>query len=165
MGTACIARIALGAVLTANASPPNLPQTVSAPDEVAVMQVHAVGAQIYECKSDSHGKTSWQFREPIASLIQDGRTVGKHYAGPTWQIGNSVIVGKVVGAAPGRSAKDVPWLKLEVTDREGGRPLSDVTTVQRIDTVGGKLEGGCENEGDLRAEPYSAEYIFLKKAN
>ena len=163
MSTPGIAAIALSAFLTANASAADLPEAISAPDEIAVMQVHAVGAQIYECKPDSHGKTVWQFREPTASLMQDGKTIGSHYAGPTWQIGNSIIVAKVVGRAPGAGANDAPWLKLEVTARQGGWPLSDVTTVQRIDTVGGKLEGDCPKAGDLRAEPYSAEYVFLKK--
>jgi Protein of unknown function (DUF3455) len=163
MGTARIAAVAGCALLTANASAADLPDAVAAQDELAVMQVHAVGAQIYECKPDAHGKTIWQFREPVASLIRDGKTIGRHYAGPTWQIGSSVIVGKVVGHAPGATARDIAWLKLDVTTRQGGWPLSDVTAVQRINTVGGNLEGDCQNPGDLRAEPYSADYIFLKK--
>jgi Protein of unknown function (DUF3455) len=46
-----------------------------------MLTVHAEGAQIYECKVNS-GKLVWQFREPIAALIADGKTVGRHYAGP-----------------------------------------------------------------------------------
>jgi hypothetical protein len=28
------------------------------------------------------GKLSWAVREPIATLTADGKTVGRHYAGP-----------------------------------------------------------------------------------
>ena len=141
------------------------------PDSIAVkggtvaLQVHAVGAQIYECKVDANGRGAWQFREPIASLFLDGTTVGRHYAGPSWEVQGSTIIGKAVGKAPGASAKDIPWLKLEVIDQHGEGPLKGVGTVQRINTEGGNLEGACDKTADLRAEPYAADYIFLKKAS
>jgi len=58
------------------------------PDTAAVRSVpvatfHDQGAQIYECKADASGKFAWEFREPIATLLADGKTVGRHYAGPT----------------------------------------------------------------------------------
>ena len=34
-----------------------------------------------------------------------------------------------------------PWLKLEVASHKGSGQLADVTTVQRINTVGGVLKG------------------------
>jgi hypothetical protein len=33
-----------------------------------------VGAQIYECKAGSDGKLAWSFREPIAALVDKGKT-------------------------------------------------------------------------------------------
>jgi hypothetical protein len=41
--------------------------------------------------------------------------------------------------------------------------LSGVTTVQRINTSGGKLEGACDKAGTFKSAPYSADYMFLKK--
>ena len=140
-----------------------LPEAIQAKGETVVLEAHAVGAQIYQCEADGNGKLAWRFREPIAALMRDGKTIGRHYAGPTWEIEGSAIVAKVVGRAPGASAKDVAWLKLAVQDRRGEGPLSDVSTVQRIDTDAGSLEGACGKAGDLRAEPYSADYIFLRK--
>ena len=61
-----------------------LPAEIAAPGETMVVTVQAAGAQIYECKPDGAGKLSWKFREPIATLLLDGKTVGRHYAGPTW---------------------------------------------------------------------------------
>ena len=101
----------------------------------------------------------------LQSLFRDGKTVGRHYAGPTWEIGESIISGTVTGRAPGATAKDIPWLKLHISNSIGdpNGPLEDVTTVQRINTKGGNLEGACDKAGELSAEPYSADYIFLEK--
>jgi hypothetical protein len=46
---------------------------------------------------------------------------------------------------------------------EGKGLLTDVTTVQRINTRGGKFEGDCGNAGALKSAPYSADYVFLRK--
>ncbi len=98
----------------------DLPDAVAAPGEAIVLQVHAEGAQIYECKADASGKTLWTFREPIATLLQDGKTAGRHFAGPSWEsIDGSKVTGKVVGRAPGATPKDIPWLKLNVADEHG----------------------------------------------
>ncbi len=59
-------------------------------------------------------------------------------------------------------SKDIPWLKLEVVSRRGTGILTDVTTVQRINTQGGKLDGACERAGTYQSMPYSADYVFLR---
>jgi len=142
-----------------------LPAEIAADRLSPVLKVHAVGAQTYECKTDKDCHPSWQFREPIASLFRNGRTIGRHYAGPTWEVGSSIIVGKVIAHAPGVTPQDIPWLKLEVSDSLGDEngQLQDVTTIQRVYTKGGNLEGARDKAGELRAEPYSADYIFLEK--
>ena len=58
-----------------------MPATIAAPGQSAVVTLHAAGAQIYDCKAGKDGKLIWVFREPIATLILDGKTVGRHYAG------------------------------------------------------------------------------------
>ena len=85
-----------------------IPDSIAGKGETVVLQVHAVGAQLYECKADANGRMTWQFREPIASLFLDGKTVGRHYAGPSWEVQGSTIVAKAVGKAPGATAKDIP---------------------------------------------------------
>ena len=141
-----------------------LPDAIAASGETMVLSVHAEGAQVYECKAGSDGKLAWAFREPIATLFSDGKTIGRHYAGPNWEHADgSAVVGKAIGNAPGATPADIPWLKLEVASRRGSGVLTPVTTVQRINTHGGKLEGACEKAGEFRSAPYSAEYVFLKK--
>jgi hypothetical protein len=141
-----------------------LPDAIAAPGETVVLSVHAEGAQVYECKAGGDGKLGWAFREPIATLLVDGKTVGRHYAGPNWEHSDgSAVAGKAVGNAPGASAADISWLKLAVVSQRGSGVLSGVTTVQRINTVGGKLEGVCDKAGTFKSAPYSAEYVFLRK--
>ena len=164
----CLSFALLCAAASLSAGPsraqtPQLPAALAAPGENAVATLHAEGAQVYECKADSEGKLAWAFREPIASLILDGKTVGRHYAGPSWELSDgSAVTAKAVGSAPAASANDVPWLKLEVIARRGSGALADVATVQRINTNGGTLTGACDQAGGLRSVPYSADYVFLR---
>lgn len=141
-----------------------LPEAIAAPGESIVLSVHAEGAQVYECKASADGKLAWTFREPIATLLAEGKTIGRHYAGPNWEHADgSAVVAKAAGNAPGATAADIPWLKLEVVSRRGSGVLTPVTTVQRINTHGGKLDGACDKAGEFKSAPYAAEYVFLKK--
>jgi hypothetical protein len=154
--------IAASVVSTSAQTP--LPGAIAAPGETVVLTLHAEGAQVYECKAGADGKFAFAFREPIATLLVDGKTVGRHYAGPNWEHSDgSAVVAKAAGNTPGATANDIPWLKLEVTSGRGNGVLSGVTTVQRINTKGGKLEGACEQAGSFKSAPYSADYVFLRK--
>lgn len=137
---------------------------IQAAGTTPVLMLHAQGAQIYACQADSAGKQSWAYREPIAALLIDGKTVGRHYAGPTWELENGgKIQGKVIARAPapGAGSGDIPWLKLEAIAPATG-PLAGMRFIQRINTHGGALEGACQQTGELRAIAYSADYVFLR---
>lgn len=154
---------ALGAT-GAMAQAPQIPAAVAAPGARTVATFQGVGAQVYECKAGSDGKLAWVFREPIAALIENGKTVGRHYGGPTWEdIDGSKVVAKAAGNAPGASSDDIPWLKLDVFRHQGRGILSTVTTVQRLDTHGGALSDGCDKAGDFKSVAYSATYVFLRR--
>jgi hypothetical protein len=162
--TATLALLLLSGSLVSAAAAEPLPAAIAAPGETVVLSLHAEGAQVYECKAGADGKLAWAFREPIATLMEDGKTVGRHYAGPNWEYTDgSAVVGKMAGSAPGATAGDIAWLKLDVASRRGSGVLTPVTTVQRINTTGGKLDGACDKAGTWRSMPYSAEYVFLKK--
>jgi Protein of unknown function (DUF3455) len=150
-------------LLSARAETP-LPDAIAAPGEAIVLTAHAEGAQVYECRAGADGKPAWAFREPIATLLVDGKTVGRHYSGPNWEHGDgSAVAGKAAGNAPGATPNDIPWLKLEVISHRGSGILTAATTVQRINTIGGKLEGACDKAGAFKSAPYSADYVFLRK--
>ena len=144
----------------------HVPASIAAPGETVVATLHAQGAQVYDCKAGSDGKLAWAFREPIATLLLDGKTVGRHYAGPNWEhVDGSALVAKVAGRAPGASPKDIAWLKLEVTERRGNGVLSGVTTIQRINTQGGAAEGPCDRAGAYLSVPYATDYVVLRKGS
>jgi hypothetical protein len=154
-----------GSLVSALAAETQIPDAIAAPGETVVLTLHAEGAQVYECKAGADGKLTWVFREPIATLVLDGKTVGRHYAGPNWEYSDgSAVAGKAVGNAPGATAKDIPWLKLEVTSHRGSGILTGATTVQRINTQGGKLDGGCDSAGKFHSAPYAADYVFLRRS-
>ena len=97
------------AMLAAGAAAAQVPAPIAAPGETAVATLHAEGAQVYECKAGNDGRLAWAFREPIATLLLDGKTVGRHYAGPNWEHADgSAVVGKVAANAPAKSASDIP---------------------------------------------------------
>src|SRR5436853_7810418 len=108
-----IAPSALATIATmtlTHAASAQVPPAIQAPGETAVVTLHAEGAQVYECKAGADGKLAWAFREPIATLFADGKTVGRHYAGPNWEHSDgSAVTGKAIGNAPGTTAADIPW--------------------------------------------------------
>jgi hypothetical protein len=163
-GTIAFAILLSAPLAGAVAAETPLPAAIAAPRERAVLPVHAVGMQYHDCKPGADGKLVWTFNSPQATLTVDEKVVGHHTAGPTWELNDgSSIVGKAVGDAPGAKANDVPWLKLEVVSHNGSGKLSDVTTVQRINTVGGVMKDSCDRAGAGRGMPYAADYVFLRK--
>jgi hypothetical protein len=158
--------IIAAAALVATEAAAQMPAPIAAPGETGIVTLHAEGAQIYDCKAGADGKLAWTFREPIATLLLDGKTVGRHYAGPNWDhVDGSGVTAKAVGNAPGKTTNDIPWLKLEVTARRGSGVLAGATTVQRINTVGGVMSGACEKAGAFHSAPYSTDYVFLRKGS
>jgi hypothetical protein len=141
----------------------NLPAAIAIKGSVPLAQLQAAGAQIYICAKNTAGALNWTFREPIATLLEDGKTVGRHFVGPTWEFADgSHVVGEVVSKAPGVTAKDIPWLKLSVKEPPQSGLAAGATSVLRIDTKGGVFEGACDSEGELHSEPYAATYMFVK---
>jgi hypothetical protein len=69
--------IAASLTVSGNASAADIPDEIAAKGETAVLEVRAVGLQIYECKADAAGKMVWQFREPIATLFRPVSFVGR----------------------------------------------------------------------------------------
>ena len=141
----------------------NLPASIAAKGSAPVAQLHAAGAQIYICAKNAAGALNWTFREPLATLLEEGKTVGRHFVGPTWEfVDGSRVVGEVVSKAPGTTAKDIPWLKLSVKEPPKSGLVAGATSVLRIDMKGGVFEGACDTEGELHSQPYTATYIFVK---
>lgn len=161
-----VAQLCIGfAVDVAAQEVPPVPKEIAAPSgEQVVLRVHAKGDQIYVCQQDV-SDNAWQFKEPDALLFdKDGKVVGKHFAGPSWELKDgSRVKGDpdAKSAAPDRNA--LPWLRLKVIEHEGTGLLSPVTTIQRINTKGGAAPPtGCDDihGGKEVRVRYEADYLF-----
>jgi hypothetical protein len=139
----------------------------SAKESVA-MVLAARGVQIYECRraTDKADAYEWSFVAPEAELFDGtGKKVGKHGAGPTWEAADgSKIVGTVKERADASQADAIAWLLLTAKSVGAEGVFSQITSVQRVNTVGGVAphEGCSRTEaGAVARMPYSADYYFL----
>jgi len=135
------------------------------PNESLALVVPAKGVQIYECRArkDQAGY-EWAFVAPEAELFDaSGKTIGRHFAGPHWQAADgSKIVGVVKSRAEAPSADAIPWLLLASKSVGPEGAFSKVTSIQRVETVGGVAPaGGCFQPGSRASMPYSADYYFF----
>jgi hypothetical protein len=161
-----LAAVALAMTFTAAAGAQQVPPALQPPaNEQLVLQVHAKGDQIYSCKVDGP-QPGWTLKAPDAQLFEkDGKAFGKHFAGPSWEATDgSRVVGKAAVNAPSPDADSIPWLLVKVVSHEGAGVLARVTSIQRINTKGGKAPAsGCDaaHAGQEVRVPYSADYLFF----
>ena len=148
-------------VVTAQEVPPQLRPPAN---EQLLFQLHAKGDQVYICKGEA-AQLAWTLKAPDAQLFdKDGKPFGKHFAGPSWEANDgSRVIGKAVANTPSPDADSIPWLLVNIVSHEGGGVLSRATTIQRINTKGGKAPvSGCDqsHSGQEVRVSYSADYLF-----
>jgi Protein of unknown function (DUF3455) len=144
---------------------PQMQQLQPSATEQVLLRVHAKGAQVYTCKGEA-SQASWTLKAPDAQLFdEDGKAVGKHFAGPSWEANDgSRVTGKAVANAPSPDSDSIPWLLVSITSHSGNEGvLSRATTIQRLNTKGGKAPAtGCDalHSGQEVRVNYSADYVF-----
>jgi hypothetical protein len=138
-----------------------------ATNEYLLKTVAAKGVQIYECRAvkDRSAAYAWAFVAPEADLFDAaGNKVGKHYAGPHWEAADgSKIKGAVKESSAAPVENAIPWLLLSATSDGPAGAFSRITSVQRVNTVGGMAPKGACSEASAGATvrvPYSADYYF-----
>jgi len=146
-------------------------------NEELAMVFPAGGVQIYECRArkDAAGEYEWAFVAPEADLYDaHGARVGLHYAGPQWESADgSKVLGTVKERADAPQADSIPWLLLTAKSVGPEGSFGKVTSVQRVNTLGGVApKGGClQAEAGTRVRVgYTADYYFFtasepRKAN
>jgi hypothetical protein len=142
-----------------------LPQQLQPPaNEQLLLKLHAKGDQIYICKEGAT-QFAWELKAPDAQLFdKDGKPFGKHLAGPSWQANDgSQATGKAIANAPSPDTDSIPWLLINIVNHDGTGILSRATTIQRLNTKGGKApSSGCDSAhtGQEVRVPYTADYLF-----
>jgi hypothetical protein len=163
--TSAMLLVAASAGLSFSAGAQEIPQQLRPPaDEQLLLLVHAKGDQVYVCGSQA-AQFSWTLKGPDAQLFDNnGKPFGKHFVGPAWEAKDgSRVIGKAVANSPSPEADSIPWLLVTIVSHEGSGVLSRVTTIQRVNTKGGKApESGCDASHateEVRVS-YSADYRF-----
>jgi hypothetical protein len=146
----------LAAAAPANLQPP--------PDQKLLLQLHGKGDQIYVCKGADSG-FAWTLKAPDARLLGSGGDLaGRHFAGPTWEAKDgSRVTGKAIANAPSPDSRSIPWLLVTAVGHEGNGAMSNVLSIQRLNTEGGKApDEGCDggHAGIEIRVPYQADYLF-----
>jgi hypothetical protein len=162
-------------LLVAACASPKPPTIVKVPDtlkpsanESLAMIVPAKGVQIYECRArrDSGGGYEWAFVAPEADLFDArGNRIGRHYAGPHWEsTDGSKILGTLKARADAPVPDAIPWLLLTAKSVGSQGSFSKVTSVQRVNSVGGVApKAGCSQAavGTPARINYTADYYFF----
>jgi hypothetical protein len=153
------------AVLACSAAAQQVPPQLQPPaTEQLLLQLHAKGDQVYTCK-EGVTQFAWTLKAPDAQLFdKEGKPFGKHFAGPSWQANDgSLVTGKAVANAPSPDPDSIPWLLVTVLTHDGSGVLSRATSIQRLNTKGGKAPAtGCDSThaGQEARIPYTADYLF-----
>lgn len=173
---ATLSLIAVAATLGGCAMSPKvdnaaLPQAVRAPagHQQSGHTVTSGGEITYECraKKDAADQYAWTFVAPVAVLNENGKAVGRYYAGPTWEYNDgSRFTGKQVAIALAEAGA-IPLQLVKADPSSGNGALSNVTYVQRLNTRGGvapALPCGAAQVGQQQVVKYQADYVFYKAA-
>lgn len=174
---AALCALAAG-LLGACASAPTPPTQASIPAPAALVPAdservaftwHAIGSQIYECKTAEKGGWNWVLIAPEADLYNEkDEKVGTHGAGPSWAaLDSSQALGTVKAKANGARPSDIPLLLLSAKSNGTAGKMARVSSVQRLNTDGGMAPAkGCTvlaDAGKRIKEGYTADYVFFER--
>ena len=158
--------LAAGCAATPSVTAPAVPASLQPPaNQAAAFEILAEGVQIYECTAGE-----WKFKGPEAVLMdRNGRPMGKHYGGPTWgAVDGSTVVAELVSRADSPDRDAIPHLLLRAKSHGGNGMYTGVRSIQRVDTVGGKVPAhACTQDkaAQVARVPYKATYyLYLDKA-
>jgi hypothetical protein len=129
------------------------------------LQAKGEGVQIYGCAASGNGY-KWTLQGPDAKLLDaKGRQIGRHFAGPTWQLNDgSTVQGQLVASQPAPDAGSVAWLLLRAKAGSATGKLAGIAFVRRTDTHGGVADSSdcavAGDEGKTVRVNYTATYTF-----
>lgn len=150
--------------------PPEAPKAIQVPaGEQVILRAHGVGSQIYTCQSGSDGRFAWILMAPQAELLNGkNEVIGNHSAGPSWKLKDgSEVTGKALAHVDSPDPDSIAWLLVNVVAHSGKGLLTGVTTIQRVNTHGGKppAQGCDESHRDAETKSgYTADYYFYAPA-
>jgi hypothetical protein len=133
-----------------------------------LFRASARGVQVYDCEVAGDGTYKWTLDHPEAELMDEkGQNIGRHFAGPNWEMIDGSRVGGHVVARKASPDGSIPWMLLTSSAHSGYGMVQYAEYIQRIDTKGGVApETGCDaaHLKALARVPYTATYVFYRSA-
>jgi hypothetical protein len=125
----------------------------------SVLEAKGVGFQIYTCTETGSGP-KWVLTAPDAKLLDaTGKTIGSHFAGPTWKLEDgSQVQGERMASKRAPKADSVDWLKLRA--KAGTGKFANIAFIRRTKTHGGVASESACKTGDTSRVSYTATYTF-----
>jgi hypothetical protein len=145
------------------------PRMAPAVGEQPVMLLRAEGVQVFECRplAIEADRFAWSFVAPEATLYDGGRATARHGGGQSWEaIGDPSSVTGSVRAIQDGGPNNIPWLSYRALPAGESGLFAGVTSIQRVNTVGGAApDGGCDatHVGDQVRVAFNADYYFYKR--
>jgi Protein of unknown function (DUF3455) len=144
-----------------------VPKNLQVPTEQRILlKTAAQGSQIYTCHqlADKSSQFKWTLKAPDAKLFNSqGKALGKHYAGPSWEANDGSKITAVVKAKENAPNGSIPWLLLQVKSSQGNGIFANVKWIQRLHTTGGTPPTqNCDRDhqnADISVS-YTADYYF-----
>ena len=127
----------------------------------AVLETKGVGFQVYTCTETQTGP-KWVLTAPDAKLLDaSGKTIGSHFAGPTWKLEDgSQVQGERIAGRPAPEAGSVAWLLLRAKPGTATGKLADIAFIRRTETHAGAASESACKIGDTSRVSYTATYTF-----
>jgi hypothetical protein len=133
-----------------------------------LFRTNARGVQVYTCEVGGDGSFLWVLDHPEAELLDEkGQNIGRHFAGPNWEMVDGSRVGGHIVARQTPPDGSIPWMLLEASSHAGYGMVQHAEYIQRIDTRGGMPDkAGCDaSHAKMKTRvPYTATYVFFRAA-
>jgi hypothetical protein len=131
------------------------------PGAHAMLEAKGVGFQIYTCTETPTG-SKWVLTAPDAKLVDaSGKTIGSHFAGPTWKLEDgSQVQGERIASRPAPEAGSVAWLLLGTKAGTATGKLASIAFIRRTETHGGAASESACKTGETSRVSYTATYTF-----
>jgi hypothetical protein len=149
-------------------SSPNVPPRLQAgPAEVAAFSLRGEGVHVYECKPGFDGRLTWVFSNPEVNFSDGATTVATQNQVNFWEsTSDRSSVSTIVRASAAAGSDNLPWTLYAAQSNDTGGRFGGVTSVQRVNTVGGVAPStGCSDTtaGTEVRVPFRADYYFYKR--
>ena len=135
-------------------------------NEAPAFMLRATGTHVYECRA-VQGGYAWTFLNPDATLFEGTRSIATHTSPSMWESSTdrSSTSGRVAATQPAGPG-NLPWTLWRTQSSGDGGMFTGVTSVQRVNTVGGVAPAaGCGDTsvGSESRASFTADFYFYKR--